>query len=103
MRDTAGWHQPGVVWVPLGNRTPFQLLEQAELRSMGMFKLAVIFLIISLIAGGLGLTNISVAAKRISMVLFALFFLMFLLLIGFAYLVVGAIDKSSMLPLPLIG
>ena len=40
-----------------------------------MFRWAVICLIISLIAGGLGLTNISVFAKRLSMIFFALFFL----------------------------
>jgi uncharacterized membrane protein YtjA (UPF0391 family) len=52
-----------------------------------MFKYAIIFLIVSLIAGAFGLTNISQIAKRISMVLFALFFLAFLALLGFAYLV----------------
>jgi hypothetical protein len=39
-----------------------------------------------LIAGTLGLTNVSRVAKRISLVLFALLFLVFLALIGFAYL-----------------
>ena len=48
-----------------------------------MFKYAVIFLIISLIAGAFGLTNVSQVAKRVSMVLFAMFFLVFLALIGF--------------------
>jgi uncharacterized membrane protein YtjA (UPF0391 family) len=57
-----------------------------------MFKYAVIFLIISLIAGALGLTNISVVAKRISLVLFGLFFLMFLLVLGLAFLVSEAIQ-----------
>lgn len=66
-----------------------------------MFKYAVVFLIISLIAGAAGLTNISVVAKRISMILFALFFLGFLLLLGFAYLVGQAIAPSSLL-LPVI-
>ena len=56
-----------------------------------MFKLAVFFLIISLIAGADGLTNISVMAKRISMILFAIFFIFFLALLGLAYLVVGAL------------
>ena len=51
-----------------------------------MFTYAVIFLIISLIAGALGLTNISVVAKRISLILFALFFLMFLAVVGLAVL-----------------
>lgn len=64
-----------------------------------MFKYAVIFLIISLIAGAAGLTNISVVAKRVSMVLFALFFLGFLALLGFAYLVGEALNHSSMLPM----
>ena len=63
-----------------------------------MFRWAVILLIISLIAGGLGLTNISAFAKRVSMILFALFFLGFLALLGFAYLVGAAIDHSELLP-----
>jgi len=41
-----------------------------------MFKFAIIFLVISLIAGALGLTNVSRVAKRISLVLFALFSLL---------------------------
>ena len=67
-----------------------------------MFKWAIIFLVISLIAGALGLTNASQFAKRVSMILFALFFLMFLALLLFAWLVLGAIDKSVLLALPLI-
>ena len=42
-----------------------------------MFKYAVFFLVLSLIAGALGLTNVSRVAKRISLVLFALLFLVF--------------------------
>jgi uncharacterized membrane protein YtjA (UPF0391 family) len=63
-----------------------------------MFRWAVICLIISLIAGGLGLTNISVFAKRLSLIFFALFFLGFLALVGFAYLVSSAINHSDLLP-----
>jgi uncharacterized membrane protein YtjA (UPF0391 family) len=57
-----------------------------------MFKLAIFFLVISLVAGAAGLTNISVFAKRISMVLFALFFFTFLVLLGFAWIVAQAIS-----------
>lgn len=63
-----------------------------------MFRYAVIFLIISLIAGGLGLTNISLVARRIAFVLFALFFLIFLGLLGFAWLIGEAISQASALP-----
>jgi uncharacterized membrane protein YtjA (UPF0391 family) len=63
-----------------------------------MFKYAVVFLIISLIAGALGLTNVSQVAKRVSMVLFALFFLAFLALMGFAYLVSEATDRPALAP-----
>ncbi len=63
-----------------------------------MFRWAILFLIISLIAGGLGLTNISALAKQISMILFVLFFLGFLALLGFAYLVSSAIQHSEWLP-----
>lgn len=59
-----------------------------------MFKWAVIFLIISLIAGAIGLTGISTFAKRVAMVLFALFFLGFLALLGFAFLLGSAFEAG---------
>ena len=43
-----------------------------------MFEYAVIFLLVALITGTLGLTNVSDIAKKVSLVLFAVFFLMFL-------------------------
>ena len=49
-------------------------------------------------AGGLGLTNISSLAKKAAMIFFALFFLGFLALLGFAYLVAGAVSSSELLP-----
>ena len=67
-----------------------------------MFKFALLFFIISLIAGGVGLTNISTFARRVSLVLFALFFLGFLALLGFAYLLGEAFDagaRSSLVPM----
>ena len=69
-----------------------------------MFKWAVFFLIISLVAGAAGLTNISIVAKRIAMVLFALFFLFFLALLGLAYLVAGSFSAGTrvMLDLPIL-
>jgi uncharacterized membrane protein YtjA (UPF0391 family) len=65
-----------------------------------MFKYAVIFLIVSLIAGAFGLTNVSQVAKRVSMVLFAMFFLVFLALMGFPYLASEAIDRPALAPAP---
>jgi uncharacterized membrane protein YtjA (UPF0391 family) len=62
-----------------------------------MFKWAVLFLILSLIAGAMGFANISEIAKRISMVLFALFFLMFLGLLLFAWLVATALQGSGVI------
>lgn len=59
-----------------------------------MLRYAIIFLILSLVAGAFGLTNISALAKRISLILFGLFFLGFLLLLGFAWLVAGAIAPA---------
>lgn len=59
---------------------------------------AVICLVISLIAGGLGFSGISGFAKRLSMIFFALFFIGFLMLLGFAYLVGSAITHADMLP-----
>lgn len=60
-----------------------------------MFRYAIIFLVLSLIAGGIGLTNISVFFKRVSMVFFALFFLGFLALLGFAYLLGEAFNAGA--------
>ena len=63
-----------------------------------MFRYAVIFLIISLVTGALGLTNVSAVAKRISLILFAVFFLAFLILLAFAFLVGVAIDHAWLMP-----
>ncbi|MBS9475586.1 DUF1328 family protein [Ancylobacter radicis] len=57
-----------------------------------MFKYAVIFLIISIIAGAIGMTNVSALARRISLILFGLFFVIFLGLVGLALLVDQAIS-----------
>ena len=56
-----------------------------------MLKLAIIFLIISLIGGALGLVNISTVARRISMGLFAVFFLMAAVLFGVVVLIGEAV------------
>ena len=63
-----------------------------------MFRDAVFFLVLSLIAGALELSNVSRLAKRISLVLFALLFLVFLALIGFAYLLSEATGASVPMP-----
>jgi uncharacterized membrane protein YtjA (UPF0391 family) len=66
-----------------------------------MFRWAVICLVISLLAGGLGLTNVSGIAKRLSLIFFALFFLGFLAFVAFAYLVGSAVVHSELV-LPVI-
>jgi uncharacterized membrane protein YtjA (UPF0391 family) len=58
-----------------------------------MLKFAIIFLVISLIAGALGLINVSVIARRISMFLFALFFLIAAALFGMVVLIGEAIVR----------
>jgi len=58
-----------------------------------MFRLAIIFLIISLIAGAFGFVNISDVARRISMVLFAIFFLLAALLFGIVVLIGEAVVR----------
>jgi uncharacterized membrane protein YtjA (UPF0391 family) len=63
-----------------------------------MLKYAIIFLIVSLVAGALGLTKVSAVAKRISLILFALFFVVFLILLGFALLVGQALDHAGLAP-----
>jgi hypothetical protein len=67
-----------------------------------MFKYALLFFLISVGAGAIGLTNISVLARRVSLALFALFFIGFLALLGFAYLLGEAFEagQHSMLLMP---
>jgi uncharacterized membrane protein YtjA (UPF0391 family) len=56
-----------------------------------MLKWAVIFLIISLVAGALGFTGIASGAKRISQILFAVFLALFVLVVLVAWMVGEAI------------
>ena len=56
---------------------------------MSLLRWAVIFLVISLVAGGLGLTGISAGAARISKILFILFGVLFLVFLLLAF----AIDR----------
>jgi len=67
-------------------------------REASMFRWAVICLVISLIAGGLGLTGVSVFAKRPVADLLRAVFLGFLVLVGFAYLVSSAVVHSEVVP-----
>ncbi|PWB60413.1 MAG: DUF1328 domain-containing protein [Bradyrhizobiaceae bacterium] len=61
-----------------------------------MLKYAILFLVISLIAGALGFANISQVARRISMALFAIFFLLAAIVFGLVYLVGEAIVNSAL-------
>ena len=63
--------------------------------SCRMFKYAILFFIVALVAGGFGLTNLSAFARRVSMALFAIFFLGFLALLGFAYLLGEAFEAGQ--------
>jgi len=62
-----------------------------------MLKWAILFLVLSIIAGAIGFTNVSVIAKRISMALFALLFLGFVALLTFAWVIGEAIGTSRVL------
>jgi uncharacterized membrane protein YtjA (UPF0391 family) len=52
-----------------------------------MLRWAIIFLVISLIAGGLGFTGIAAGAARMSKILFGVFFALFLIAILLAVLI----------------
>jgi len=60
-----------------------------------MLKYAVILLLVSVLTGAVGLSNISGLARRISFALFALFFLGFLALLGAAYLLGEAFNAGA--------
>jgi uncharacterized membrane protein YtjA (UPF0391 family) len=63
-----------------------------------MFKYAFLFLLISIVAGGVGFTGISQFARRISFILFGILFLIFLILLGFAALVEKAVQPAMLVP-----
>lgn len=64
-----------------------------------MLKYAVIFLIISIIAGALGFMNISALARRISLVLFGLFLGLAVLVLLFFLLLDRVTEQHSLLML----
>jgi hypothetical protein len=81
------------------------LVPRGPAQEPAMFKFALFFLIVSLVAGAVGMTNISLLARRISFAFFALFFLGFLALLGFAYLLGEAFEagaRSMMIGLVLV-
>ncbi|WP_341987931.1 DUF1328 family protein [Azorhizobium sp. AG788] len=68
-----------------------------------MLKYAVIFLILSLIAGAMGFITVSQVARKISLVLFALFLGMALLVAGFVLLLAKATSAGTLpVALPLL-
>ncbi len=52
---------------------------------MSLLKWAIIFLIVSLVAGALGFTGLATGAGRISKILFAIFFVIFVVLVLIAW------------------
>jgi uncharacterized membrane protein YtjA (UPF0391 family) len=62
-----------------------------------MLKFAILFLILSIVAGAIGFTSVSVIAKRIAMILFALLFLGFLALLAFAWVIGEAISTHRVM------
>ena len=74
------------------------MIGQDYFAEADVLRWAIICLVISLVAGALGFTGISGFAKRLSMIFFALFFIGFLILLGFAYLVAGAVAHTAIVP-----
>jgi uncharacterized membrane protein YtjA (UPF0391 family) len=60
-----------------------------------MLKYAIISLLISLVAGAIGMTHVSAIAKRVSILLFVLFFVGFVALLCFAYLLGAAFHAGQ--------
>ena len=56
-----------------------------------MLKWALIFLVISLVAGALGFSGIATGAARISKILFAIFFVIFIVIVVVALLIGQAV------------
>jgi uncharacterized membrane protein YtjA (UPF0391 family) len=62
-----------------------------------MLRWAIIFLVISLVAGAFGMINVSIVTRRISFILFALFFVMFLVVVALVYAIGSAVGPASLL------
>jgi len=60
-----------------------------------MLKFAVVSLVLSLMAGAVGMTNTSAILRKVSLALFALFFIGFLALLAFAYLLGMAFNAGQ--------
>jgi uncharacterized membrane protein YtjA (UPF0391 family) len=71
-------------------------------REASMLRWAIIFLIISLVAGAFGTINVSNVARRISLVLFALFLIAFLIVVALVYLVGSSVAPVTLLAPALI-
>jgi hypothetical protein len=69
-----------------------------------MLKFAIVSLVLSLMAGAVGMTNTSVLLRKVSLALFALFFMGFLALLAFAYLLGAAFNagQHSMLEIAIL-
>jgi uncharacterized membrane protein YtjA (UPF0391 family) len=55
-------------------------------RDIAVLKWAIIFLVISLVAGALGFSNVSSLAGRLAKILFAIFFILFLIVLVFSFM-----------------
>jgi hypothetical protein len=60
-----------------------------------MLKFAIVSLVLSLMAGAVGMTNTSAILRKVSLALFALFFIGFLSLLAFAYLLGAAFNAGQ--------
>jgi hypothetical protein len=60
-----------------------------------MLKFAIVSLVLSLMAGAVGMTNTSAILRKVSLALFALFFIGFLALLAFAYLLGAAFNAGQ--------
>jgi uncharacterized membrane protein YtjA (UPF0391 family) len=74
------WEPDGTAHAYLGQRLRFS--ERGTI----MLKWALIFLVVSLIAGALGFSGVAAGAARISKILFGIFFAIFLVILIFALL-----------------
>ena len=61
-----------------------------------MLKYAAIFLILSLITGAMGFITVSRVTRRISMVLFGIFLVMALVVVGFFVLLDKAVNTGAL-------
>jgi uncharacterized membrane protein YtjA (UPF0391 family) len=86
-KNSGSWYHSRQFGTVLRDSVKSLVEVRSNVGAMDMLRWALIFLLISLVAGGLGFTGLSAGAARISKILFIIFGVLFFLVVLVAYLI----------------